>query len=884
MISDRLKAALASRYTIERELGSGGMATVYLAEDLKHHRRVAVKVLRPEIAASLGSDRFFREIEVAARLQHPHILPLLDSGEGDGFYYYVMPYIAGESLRDRLAREGELPIHDAVKILSEVVDALAAAHAEGVVHRDIKPDNVMLSGRHALVTDFGVAKAVTDAAGWHKITETGMSLGTPAYMAPEQAVADPHIDHRADIYAVGVLGYELLTGGLPFRGATAQEVLVAHVTQPPEPISARRAAVPAGLDAVLMKCLEKRPADRWQTASELLQHLEPLVTPSGGVTPTQTQPVAASLPARSIKGRAMLVVGALVFAGAIGVVVLRRGPAPGLSLGRRASVTMDPGLEMTPAISPDGKMVAYSRLTTTGSAVMVQQLAGGAPVTVAELPPLTVSMPAWSPDGARLLYRSPRGLEVVPALGGVSKLLVPLSSDPSIQVFPTMSWGSWAPDGQAITYCARDTLFTRRLTDSAPHALATGEDLNSASWSPDGAWIAYVSGNSQYEPYANIAPSSIWVVRTTGGPPVRVTADQPLHASPVWLPGRRLLFVSNRDGGRDIYQLRLNGSGSPNGAPIRLTTGLNPHTIAVSSDGRQLVYSIHTETSNVYSLALAPGRSVSLKEVQPVTSGVQIIEGFSISTDGRWLVFDSNRSGNQDIWRVSLDGSAPPEPLTSTPEDEFQPAYSADGAHLAFHQTRSGSRRDLFVLPAGGGRPEPVRAATSNNLAVRWEPTGRALGYNCADAKGACIVRRAINDRSWNETTTIRLPAGSATPVWSPNGELLAYQANDLEVAVAQPDGGSPRVVGTAPTGFIMFYVRWASDGHTIYFCGITPDGRFMVYAVSPTGGPIREVAHSDGPSFQTFRFSMDVRGNTLYLSLADRQSDVWMAEMETNQ
>jgi serine/threonine protein kinase len=199
---DRLKTALSDRYTIEREIGSGGMATVYLAHDIRHERNVAVKVLRPELAAALGPERFLREIRVAANLHHPHILPLYDSGEADGFLYYVMPYEKGQSLRDKLAKEGELPITEAVRILKEVVDALAHAHEQGVVHRDIKPDNVLLSGRHALVTDFGVAKAVSDATGQDKLTTAGVALGTPAYMAPEQATAHEHIDHRADIYAV----------------------------------------------------------------------------------------------------------------------------------------------------------------------------------------------------------------------------------------------------------------------------------------------------------------------------------------------------------------------------------------------------------------------------------------------------------------------------------------------------------------------------------------------------------------------------------------------------------------------------------------------------------------------------------------------------------
>ena len=200
-LPSRLTAALAERYALERELGQGGMATVYLADDVRHRRKVAVKVLRPELAATLGPERFFREIEVAARLQHPHILPLHDSGEAGGFLYYVMPFVDGHNLRHRLRHQGELPIHDAVRITAEIADALAYAHGQGVVHRDIKPDNVLISGRHALVTDFGVAKAVSEATGRQQLTSAGIALGTPAYMAPEQAAADPHLDHRVDIYA-----------------------------------------------------------------------------------------------------------------------------------------------------------------------------------------------------------------------------------------------------------------------------------------------------------------------------------------------------------------------------------------------------------------------------------------------------------------------------------------------------------------------------------------------------------------------------------------------------------------------------------------------------------------------------------------------------------
>ncbi len=289
-----LRRALADRYTVLGELGRGGMATVYLAEDLKHHRKVAIKVLRPELAATLGPERFLREIEVAAQLQHPHILPLHDSGQVDGILFYVMPYVEGQSLRERLVKEGELPVGEVVRILREVVDALSAAHARGVIHRDVKPENILLGGRHALVADFGLAKALSEATGRQELTSSGMTLGTPAYMAPEQVVADPHIDHRADIYAVGALAYELLTGRPPFAGRTAQAVLAAHVTEVPEPLTTYREAVPPALEQLVMRCLEKKPADRWQRADELLQQLEILTAPSGGTTPAAAPPPVVS--------------------------------------------------------------------------------------------------------------------------------------------------------------------------------------------------------------------------------------------------------------------------------------------------------------------------------------------------------------------------------------------------------------------------------------------------------------------------------------------------------------------------------------------------------------------------------------------------------------
>jgi tetratricopeptide (TPR) repeat protein/tRNA A-37 threonylcarbamoyl transferase component Bud32 len=294
---EQVKTALADHYAVERVLGSGGMATVFLAQDLKHRRQVAIKVLHPELAAALGSDRFLREIEIAAAMQHPHVLPVYDSGEADGLLYYVMPSVEGESLSTRIAREGALPVDEVTRILREVVDALAYAHSRGLVHRDIKPDNVLLSGRHALVADFGVAKAVS-AAGGEGLTATGLAIGTPSYMAPEQATADPNVDHRADIYAVGVVAYELLAGQPPFRGPTAQAVVAAHLADTPEPVDAHRPSIPPTLAALVMRCLEKLPADRVQNSEDLLHALEAMATPSGSTAAVTAAQPAAPKPAQ----------------------------------------------------------------------------------------------------------------------------------------------------------------------------------------------------------------------------------------------------------------------------------------------------------------------------------------------------------------------------------------------------------------------------------------------------------------------------------------------------------------------------------------------------------------------------------------------------------
>ena len=326
-LQQRLEAALGGAYQIERELGGGGMSRVFVARETALGRQVVIKVLPPEMAASVNIERFRREIQLAASLQHPHIVPVHAAAQVGDLFYYTMPLVEGESLRTKLAREGELPVGDAVRILQDVADGLAYAHAHGVVHRDIKPDNILISGHHAVVTDFGVAKAVSAATGESSLTSIGVALGTPAYMSPEQASADPHVDHRADIYAVGAMAYEMLTGQPPFTGMSAQQVLAAHITTAPVPVTSKRPSVSPALNLIVMQCLEKKPADRIQHATELLSQLQAIATPSGGMAPTGATPAmtsgAAAAMRRSHPVRVALVFGLASIAILAAVLFLR---------------------------------------------------------------------------------------------------------------------------------------------------------------------------------------------------------------------------------------------------------------------------------------------------------------------------------------------------------------------------------------------------------------------------------------------------------------------------------------------------------------------------------------------------------------------------------
>ena len=870
--ADRLAAALSDRYTIVRELGAGGMATVYLADDVRHRRKVAIKVLRPELAASLGPERFLREIEVAAQLTHPHILPLHDSGAVEGFLFYVMPYIDGESLRTRLDRVGELPITEAVRILREVADALSHAHSLGVVHRDIKPDNVMLSGRHALVMDFGVAKAVSEATGKNALTTAGVALGTPTYMAPEQAAADPHLDHRVDIYALGAMGYELLAGRPPFTGRTPQEVLGMHVTQAPDPVDRYRPGTPPALAEIIMRCLAKRPSDRWQSAEELVERLEPLATPSGGITPTTTRPLKAVTPLRSRRAWLVGGIALLMVLGALGVGSLAdRDPEP-LVLGRRVQVTLAPELELDPALSPDGRLIAYTSGTVSDLRLYVRQVEGGTPVEVARDEALWQRAPQWSPDASTLLYTTPRGIYRVPALGGIPQQVV---SAELRDVSSAPQDASWSPDGKSIAYTTADSLLVRDLASGVERGLLGGGRLFLPAWSPDGRWIAVTQGAIGFvyggRFLGDLAPARILLVPASGGEPIELAGGGALNLDPTWRSENELLFVSNREGARDIYRQRIRRDGYPAGAPDRLTTGLNAHTVSISADGSALAYATFLETVNVWSLSPSPGPT---DRPRPVTAEQQIIEGFDISADGRWLAFDSNRDGSQRIFRMPL-GGGPVQRLTEGEWDDFLPRFSPDGRQLAFHSYRLGARK-LFAVPVEGGTVAPLTTSfAGDHLQVDWAPDGRAIVYEHRE-RGIDAIRvlRRQGD-GWVAAASLGVIAGNpaaANPRFSPNGRLVSYSDNGT-IRVAPSFGGDTARIAFGRADAFAILSNWSPSGRSLYVLAV--DSSSAVLWEAPLDGAPRQLFRFSERERQPTRYGLEVREEGIYFTQGERQADI---------
>ncbi len=887
---DDLKAALAGHYEIEKEIGHGGMATVYLAQDVRHHRQVAVKVLRPDLAAALGPERFLREIEIAANLTHPHILPLHDSGEADGFLYYVMPYIKGDTLRERIEKEGELPISEAVRIIREVTDALAFAHAQGVVHRDIKPDNIMLSGRHAMVMDFGVAKAVSEATGRNQLTTAGVALGTPTYMAPEQATADPHVDHRADIYAVGIMAYELLAGRTPFQGASPQAVLAAHVTEDPDPVSKHRDQVSQELEAVVMKCLAKRPADRWQSADEILQRVEMMTTSSGGLTPTATRPVqalAAGRP-RRVAWMALGAVAAVAVLAVFGARMMRDEPLR-VTVANVRQVTHSPLLEIFPDISDDGHEIVYAAGLGQSYHIYVRDIEGGPALGLTEDRPGLQWLPRWSPNG-----REVRFVEISSTTPG------PVFSNKEISRFggqvrqlpAELYLESEAVELHVDNPANPDSLIVRALEGGKVLA-ALAFPMPDISWavpSPDGSRMAYVRHNQQYyspDLLGNDVPTSIWLTGLDEWVAVRITPDEHLDTHPIWLGNDRLLFVSNRDGQRDIYLVALATSGEPASEPVRVTTGADVHTLSVTPDGTLAAYSKLRFRSNLYQLTLPDQGSVSLGDARPLTRESAVIEQHSRSTDGQVLVYDSNIRGQQDIYLMPVQGGEP-QRLTTDPGQDMDPELSPDGSEVAFYSTRHGTR-DIYSMDVDGqnerrltGVEDEGWIAGGQEIFPSYSPDGLHLAFAASLADGIryllAVISRDSVGGSWGPPKEVA-DSVAITFTWTSDSEHLIYSHADggLRTVSSTGDGESVVDVG-AITNASWPYI--ASDGR-LFFQIYTDDGTGGIYASDQVGAEPRLIVRFDDPSMVSANLGLTVRGNSLILTVSEKESDIYVMELE---
>ena len=871
--TSRLSAALAGHYTIEREIGAGGMATVYLARDVRHDREVALKVLRPELAAVLGAQRFLAEIKITARLDHPHILTLIDSGESDGLLWYVLPFIRGESLRDRLARETQLSLDESVTITRQVAAALDYAHRQGVVHRDIKPENILLHEGEAVLADFGIALAVREAGG-NRLTETGLSLGTPQYMSPEQATGDRQLDARSDVYSLGAVLYEMLAGEPPVTGPTVQSVIAKLMTERPIPLRRVRDTVPEEMDAAVLKALARTPADRFASAGEF----------AAALSAARTAPPPRDRQWSRRPGY-LVASGVAVLLLVVGAVMLARRPAPSLAIGRSEQLTADPGLEIQPAISPDGKLVAYSAGNSMRMRVYIRPVGGGRTIPLSDDSGSVETDARWSPDGSRILFLTRGGVSVAPSLGGSSRPLVPPSATAPVVA------ATWSPDGAEIAFVRGDSLLVAEVAGGQTRLVWAGAfDPHSCDWSPDGKWIACVQGNGAStrpgSQFGNLAPSAVALFPAKGGAPQRLLEPGAFNESPVWSRGgSQLLFVSNRDGPKDIYVLSLSSSGRPRGEPSRLTTGLGTISISLSADGRRLAYAVYSARANIWALPVPTGPAVTPSGAAQVTSGNQIIESMRVSWDGRWLLYDSNLKGNADIYRVPI-GGGQPEQLTSDPADEFAPDLSPDGKAVAYHSFRLGTR-DIEAKPLDGGPREQVTATPAQESYPRWSPDGRAILFLDQAGPGAVFVTRRGAAGQWLTPERLTSLASSASHAeWSPDGREIAFVSGDSVqpgawlVVMPAARGPARRVFEPGAGIPAAEAVQWSPDGRTLYYKAHDALGRASIWGVSAAGGRPRQLVRFDDPNWQSNRPDFATDGKRFYFTVEDRQSDIYVAEL----
>jgi eukaryotic-like serine/threonine-protein kinase len=818
----RLREALAGRYDLQRELGAGGMATVYLAQDLRHERQVAIKVLRPELAAVIGAERFVREIKTIANLQHPHILGLIDSGEVSGTAYYVMPFVDGESLRDRIRREQQLPIADALRIATEVAGALDYAHRHGVIHRDIKPENILLHDGRALVADFGIALAASKGGGG-RMTETGMSLGTPTYMSPEQAMGEREITARADVYALGCVTYEMLVGEPPFTGPTAQAVVAKVMTAEPPGLTGQRRSIPAPVEAAVLTALEKLPADRFATAAEFAAAL---TSPHATTVRIAAQPAVKLARRRWLPvvaaGAAMLLVGA----------VLGRRTAPRGEAGAamvRATLDLGDSIGIQTignirfAIAPSGRRVAFVGYDGADAALWVREL----DQTSAHRLPDTQGAfaPFFSPDGQSIGFFTAVGghtaMKVIGLGGGVARTVV----QDSIAEF---GGADWADDGR---------IYFTHSSRGLARVAATGGVATRVS-SPDSA-----NGIKEHD-YPDVLPGSrqafvmLWkgsvganrvgvVDLGTGAVTVLAEGSYPRYFAPgriaIGASDGRLLVASF-----DARQSRL--SENPVLVLDDVQDEISNGTVqfAVSNNGT-LVY--QPKLGGMDGLVWVDRSG----QVMPIDSTLK--GNFSsavLSPDGSQIAVARNVSGGGQIWVKQLRTGAFTR-LSQNLQDAARPAWSPDGRSVAFLATKDLRRTAWIARADGSDSPRPISRGGSGYDEVGFDRTGR---YTLFRSEGSATGTRhlLVLEHGVDSVPRVLLktPNDNYAMALSPDGRWLAYVSDEsgaAEVYVRPfPDVNSAKFGISVGGGLEPL---WRRDGTELYF----RDSRGDVHVVAVSAG-----------------------------------------------
>jgi serine/threonine-protein kinase len=862
---ERLSEALASRYRIERELGQGGMATVYLAEDLKHKRHVALKVLKPELAAVLGAERFVQEITTTAALQHPHILPLFDSGEAGGFLYYVMPFIDGETLRDKLNRETQLGVDEAVRITTDVAEALHYAHEHGVIHRDIKPENILLANGRPMVADFGIALAVSAAAGG-RMTETGLSLGTPHYMSPEQATAEKEITARSDVYSLASVLFEMLAGEPPHSGGSAQAIIMKIIAEPAQPVTKFRKSVPLNVAAAVAKALEKVPADRFASATTFA---EALANPAFGAS------VAGVTNGLGAAGRPRRLVPALLFTVAVTTVAALWGwmrsmpPSPVV----RYSMYMTPDQAISGlttalggriALSPDGMLLAYVGQDLNAASPKVGiHLRNRGELTGARVPNTDDGRrPFFKPDGSAIGYFGADGsLHVVGVDGEPARRI-------GTERYYEVGGGVWGADGYIYAARLEGTSGIVRVPENGgPLEQVTVIDTsrgerfhNNPSVLPNGRGLfVYVRGAGDRDGIdvvdlrtmqrsALVAGTSAWYAPS--GHLLYLTGDGSLMAAPfddrtLRIQGVARAVATSVGVTRLGAELALSASGllmyitgtagfvvqpmyvEPDGK----ATPIDPSwtypassvytTMSLSPDGARLVVSAGTEEGQrLFVKQLPRGPNMPLSFEGKVNSRAHW------APDGRSIFFTSDRSGRNETWREAADASAPATRVSSiAANDGF---YSPDSTWFVYRG--SSPDRHIFARRLRGDTSARVQVTSERgeDLAPTLSSDGRWLAYVGTENGRNEVYLRPFPDV--NRSKVLVSTAGGIEPRWAPDGRALFYRTEgNMLVRVAVERRGDAVALGARQELFSMALMAQPNPFQATY--DVTPDGRRFVMA-----------------------------------------------------